>query len=77
MVPLDKSLEVMRERHARELAELEKSYRLKRWSLSGFLTAWALYVLILPFTTSPDQVIVMFSIFVIFLVQFIYVGMLD
>ncbi len=73
----DESLEEIRERHARELAEWRRKARRERRSFYAFCAAWFVYVGILPFTTSPGQVIVMLSVFAIFYAQFIFVSLLD
>ena len=71
------SLEEMRERHKRELTAFRKQLRRERWSLFAFLTAWTLFICILPFTTSPEQIIVMLSIFTLFYLQFVFVMVMD
>ena len=73
----NESLEEMRERHKRENTKFMKQLRRERRSMFVLLTAWAIYMCILPFTTSPEQILSMLSIVLIFGGQFIYVMGMD
>ncbi len=63
MACLDESLEEIRERHLHELRALRKRYRRQQWSLYGYLASWQAFICILPFTTSFDQVLLMFAVY--------------
>ena len=71
------SLEEMRERHKRELAAFRKTLRRERYSMFVFLAAWLLYILFLPFTSSPDQIMLLLGILLLFYGQFLVVMLLD
>ena len=71
------SREEMLERMDREHARFLKQLRRERWSMSIMLIAWALYLCILPFTSSPEQIFLLLSIFLVFVAQFIFVMAMD
>ena len=71
------SLQQMRERHERELAAFRKQLRRERWSMFTFLFAWMIYVSVLPFIYSPDLIMLMLGILLIFYGQFIFVMGMD
>ena len=73
MLRRNESLEQMQERLDREHDKFLKYLRRCRWSLIGFLTVWAFYILALPFTTSPEQMIYLLSLFLIAAGQYFYV----
>ena len=72
MPPSDESLEVIREVYAREVAEYRRKARRERRSFYVFCSAWFVYVGILPFSTSPDQIIPMLVVLLIFYAQYVY-----
>ena len=71
------SLEQMRERHERELAAFRKQLRRERRSLFTFLFAWMIYVSVLPFVHSPDLILFMLGILLLFYGQFVFVMGMD
>ena len=77
MLPLSASLEEMRDRHEREFAAMHKTLRRERWSLFTFLFAWMIYVSILPFVRSPDLIMFMLGILLLFYAQFLVVMLMD
>ena len=65
-----------------ERLELEHVKRMKQsrreWrSLFALVIAWGIYSCILPFTTSLDQIMLLLSIFLVFVGQFLYVMGMD
>ena len=68
----DESLEEIREKHARELAEWLRKARRERRSFYAFCIAWFVYLGIVPFTTSPGQIIPMLVVLLIFYAQYVY-----
>lgn len=77
MACLDESNAEMRNRLDRELAAYRRKLRLEYGSLLALWIYFLIYASILPFTTSIDQIIFLFSIFLIFAGQFIYVMRMD
>ena len=73
MFPLDESLEKRLERQRREHDQFMKQLRRERRSLF----AWAIYMCVLPFVHSPDLILLMLGILMIFYGQFIYVMGMD
>lgn len=65
--------EQMQERWDREHARFLKYLRRCRWSLIGFLTVWSFYMLAVPFTTSPQQVIHLLILLLVAAGLYIYV----
>ena len=77
MLPLSASLEEIHDRHQRELAAMRKTHRREHWSLSVLFSAWLLFFAVIPFTNSPEQVLLVFGIFLLFYAQFVVVMLMD
>ena len=77
MLHHDESQEEFLERLDREHDKRMKQSRRQWRSLFALLIACGIYSCILPFTTSLDQIMLLLSIFLVFVGQFLYVMGLD
>ena len=73
----DESHEEILERMDRELAEWCRKRRRERWSFFTFLIAATIYISIIPFVYSPDLIMLLLGILLLFYVQFLVVMELD
>ena len=64
-----RSLEQIREERQRQLAAMRKTRRRRKFSLYGSLAPWTACIGILPFTTSHDQLLLMFGLFTLICVR--------
>ncbi|MDE0373986.1 MAG: hypothetical protein OXI73_15785 [Rhodospirillales bacterium] len=77
MLSHNESLEEMRERMYREHIKFLKQLRRERSSMFALLIAWVIYVCILPFIYSPDLIMLMLGILLLFYGQFLAVMNMD
>lgn len=69
----EERLERMDLEHARFLKQLRR----ERWSFFAFMIAATIYISIVPFIRSPDLIMLLLVILLLFYVQFIVVMDLD
>lgn len=73
MYPSDESHEERLDRQRREHEKFMKQLRRERYSMFVLLFGWFLYMCIIPFTTTFDQILLLFSIFLLCVCQFFVV----
>lgn len=73
MLRHDESPQERQQKWDREFIKFRKQLRRERWSMFTLVGAWAVYIVVLPFTTSPEQIILLLSIFALFYLQFLLV----
>ena len=66
-------LERLDREHDKRMKQSRRQWR----SLFALVIAWGIYACILPFTTSLEQIMLLFGIFLVFVGQFLYVMGMD
>ena len=77
MLRHNENLKEMRGRMVRENTKFLKQLRRERYSMFALLIAWAIYMCILPFIYSPDLIMLMLGILLLFYGQFLVVMNMD
>ena len=73
----DESHEEILERMDREHTSFMKRYHRERWSFFAFLIAATIYISIIPFVDSPDLIMLLLGVLLLFYVQSLVVMELD
>ena len=73
----NESHEEILERMDREHARFMKQNRRERWSFFIFMIAATTYISIIPFVYSPDLIILLLGVLLLFYVQFLVIFDLD
>ena len=77
MYPFDESHDERLERQRREHEKFMKQLRRERYSFFVLLGAWGVYMCVIPFVFSPDRIMLMLGILLLFFGQFLVVMALD